>query len=1686
MVENISEIDTNDQFIDTHQELSFDESIYETANKYPEKLTAQLANFHDVFSEGTRLLIDGFLNADDRKVENLKEVVYAMFKDNYMLNFEGDIESFIVKRKEVEELAVTLAESSNYNMQFSKFTRLTIDYAYKMFEGNKHNSPLMNIVEDSLNVEYSNLLNFAKSHLQENELNPDNFYLRAGRVGEVVSGRILHSDENYVSIVKAMFSQDDHITVVSRSELPDKLPPQQELISFVVNGIDSNKLNTELQLHDKSISPYSRGIALAIAEERLACEIELASELASEERLPAKMTAEGIKELHRRLYQDSYEWAGIIDGKDQSRAEANLNEMLLPLRVLIGGGQLNDLDNKNELFVDVASKFLKSMVIASPFKEYTSLSTGLVLLREFGHAVGISVNLSTMSEGYKEYCEAQCFAPGQGLDTLYRSLITDLIDNNRQQNLDIASKNIAFNGLDPNDYFIRNALNNEKVEGSLFIKDKDISLIQVGSDFKSHLVIIDTKSVTTAQKENRVLIEGNKLKGITFDSNKSGISKLKDSFLNTISNHSGRLNDNEFTSGEHTRIRVGEEKIFTDELNKKRAEIASSKNNRIGEVVIVAAPTRVYPALGQISIGSEDVGGAGALGSDEQEHSQFSVNTNVTHDDKSNYELDYPLLGVASSSVPDHRGVLAANAVIPEIVKLERSRDELVYVPLNNDNTDDADSVPVQDELASNTLVTANQAAGAGPSVVINDTMTDEHEALAAVKEAEVVSDRNGAVIAEYLGDLAGEGRSSQPDVIRTWFMEGLTSRDKPSLIDNEETERASVPSQYIFDESYLLSIYNDLFEGYNNLYLNDADKNTEILLKLHNILEPLRECDGLVPSIDKFCEVSSQIMTRMHFYAPFDNTDDNNKVVEAFITKLGAVHELNVDFSRIQKERTDYASNCARTSVFNSSYRQIVWDACSPERLKALDMAKEAIINSNINVTPIIRTAYPYEKITGDIVRYDDSIVCIRPSNGSIGNNSDHIIVVDRRNLPEGQLNLNEKVFFTANLDFSYLKDSESEVQSSRPFSRKQNVPNQDYAFSDNNGKEVLFSKRNYTNAKEFQENISYYTDNSMKFNAAALSSNDFKFSAPYLKFLHHSLYSDIFDWAGHIRTEEVISRGGSLKVDMSLDSGSLAHDLDVALAPLSDPDKLRNLSTLELAKVMSKSIENVDYIKPFHHGNLEAMQLFCTKVAAACGKDLNLKYITPSALKYALQVSLLDCDSSVLQDLIHSAMDEQSKERMDLSKNALQDAGVNYSSDTVILTPRVGSEVTGKLIRTYDHFAFIENIESGITKISVVDLTDFMKTGCSSDEYLRFTVSNDINRDYISYYTDDIDNHSVQNGQFVSNGANVLRNKFNYKEQSLLSESISRNTIVPAEILSEISNKHDLSDVNLLKEIHSVMYGDIYAWAGHTRNETVDIDGVRLSTMHNKMVFNNNDNLHNRLSTHSENIMNELDKALEPLKDINSLKKLDNNQFAARLGSVLAKCNRIQPFADGNMQALMEFAMVVGEKCNRPFDFDCSASELSDGLRRAQFIEEYKNEESFVVGQPTILEKEVAAESILDGIWRLSGPSVVSGRANSRALHDNAARLPEAKVSEPVLAHSQQPQANFIPSFVANQNFQNPINPCSGSRPDINDDFNKATSFLKNNASDYDNNIDFSKSISMNKQLSFDNNIKICTYVR
>ncbi len=161
--------------------------------------------------------------------------------------------------------------------------------------------------------------------------------------------------------------------------------------------------------------------------------------------------------------------------------------------------------------------------------------------------------------------------------------------------------------------------------------------------------------------------------------------------------------------------------------------------------------------------------------------------------------------------------------------------------------------------------------------------------------------------------------------------------------------------------------------------------------------------------------------------------------------------------------------------------------------------------------------------------------------------------------------------------------------------------------------------------------------------------------------------------------------------------------------------------------------------------------------------------------------------------------------------------------------------------------------------------------------------------------------DLYEARNSIYCYKDSNILKNKFNIIENSLL-EEVERKIVIAKLYELRQNNKIGNFDIEHLVGIHRFLFEDIYPFAGLFRSENIAKGNFSFAEW--------------------KYIESELKILLDKLKNQNYLANLDKKEMSKQLAYYMSELNVLHPFREGNGRTIREFIRQLAFKNNYILD--------------------------------------------------------------------------------------------------------------------------------------------------------------------
>ncbi|PIT70137.1 adenosine monophosphate-protein transferase, partial [Bartonella tribocorum] len=236
-------------------------------------------------------------------------------------------------------------------------------------------------------------------------------------------------------------------------------------------------------------------------------------------------------------------------------------------------------------------------------------------------------------------------------------------------------------------------------------------------------------------------------------------------------------------------------------------------------------------------------------------------------------------------------------------------------------------------------------------------------------------------------------------------------------------------------------------------------------------------------------------------------------------------------------------------------------------------------------------------------------------------------------------------------------------------------------------------------------------------------------QFNSSYLCSIHHKLFKNTFEWAGHPRHIPFTFEDGTTAVMPIVEHSNffaIGDEVQKGLQQLdqtlSQKNNLQGLTREEFNLEAANLFNFLNYIHPFREGNGRTQQVFFEKLAQAAGHQLDFSLVTQERMTLASVAGAVKGDLEPMQHLFE---DISNPEKIDLLKefmDNMENMGRNVNNLPVMVT-KEGETYTG-LYRGAGLNSFAINVKGTFIIGNKDYLTpDQLKTLKHGDE-LTFTV--------------------------------------------------------------------------------------------------------------------------------------------------------------------------------------------------------------------------------------------------------------------------------------------------------------------------------------------------------------------------
>lgn len=159
-----------------------------------------------------------------------------------------------------------------------------------------------------------------------------------------------------------------------------------------------------------------------------------------------------------------------------------------------------------------------------------------------------------------------------------------------------------------------------------------------------------------------------------------------------------------------------------------------------------------------------------------------------------------------------------------------------------------------------------------------------------------------------------------------------------------------------------------------------------------------------------------------------------------------------------------------------------------------------------------------------------------------------------------------------------------------------------------------------------------------------STVAAMDIEFALPpydlnYLCELHRKLFSDLFSWAGCIRTID-ISKGNTRFCNVSYINKESAR----IFTQLKNDNYLEGLPLDTFIKKMAEYYCDINVLHPFREGNGRTQRVFFEHLAINCGYNLNFSGVTAEEWVHA-NIHGYHCNYKPMENLLHRCLQSVEK---------------------------------------------------------------------------------------------------------------------------------------------------------------------------------------------------------------------------------------------------------------------------------------------------------------------------------------------------------------------------------------------------------------------------------------------------------
>ncbi|WP_413154793.1 BID domain-containing T4SS effector [Bartonella sp. cb54] len=242
-------------------------------------------------------------------------------------------------------------------------------------------------------------------------------------------------------------------------------------------------------------------------------------------------------------------------------------------------------------------------------------------------------------------------------------------------------------------------------------------------------------------------------------------------------------------------------------------------------------------------------------------------------------------------------------------------------------------------------------------------------------------------------------------------------------------------------------------------------------------------------------------------------------------------------------------------------------------------------------------------------------------------------------------------------------------------------------------------------------------------------------QFNSEYLKYIHHSLFRNTFDWAGKTRNMPTILEDGTLAFMTTMKSAQsgipFANNTQIEQGlkefdqTLAEKNNLQNLSHEEFVENAAKLFTSLHHIHPFVAGGEYTERIFFEKLAKSAGHKLDFSLVTKARIENANvaaeRYNYLSPMKHIFDDISHPQKAAALKEAMSYIHYTEHKNINNY----IVMSAKEGVNYTGTY-RGHGAKSFIINAKNTYIVGLVDHLTPEQRKTLKPGDTFTFTVPN------------------------------------------------------------------------------------------------------------------------------------------------------------------------------------------------------------------------------------------------------------------------------------------------------------------------------------------------------------------------